>query len=398
MLKGENIICVASSSWDAMWVNSQHLMYRLGRDNNVLYLNNTGLRVPSVNRTDIAKVLERIRLWLKGVSRQGENVFVLSPIIVPFHGSALIRRLNNAILTGSIRRWQRRLGLSDPILWTFLPTGGGLVGRLGEKLSIYHCVDEYTANPGVSSVKIDSIEKDLLARADLVFVTSKRLFEEKRGYNERTHYFGNVANVSHFMRVLEDGDGLPEDLAAIPRPIIGYQGNISSYKTDLSLIEQIARADPGWSVVLVGPVGWGDPGTDVSRLKALGNVHFLGRKDYDQLPRYVKGFDVCIIPFVRNQSTDSSFPMKFFEYLAMGKPIVASNLSSLAPFRENEAICRLAEGPEDFVEKIRATLAETPDDAVRNQRIEFARKNDWEVRIQEIGEVVQKALERDGRP
>jgi hypothetical protein len=296
-----------------MWVNSQHLMSRLARANRVLYVNNTGLRLPGASSADLEKIAKRLRLFVRGPRMVQDNLWVLSPIIVPYYKSAAVRRLNTRFLSWHVRRCLRSYGMDNPVLWVFLPTGVDLVGRLGESAVIYHCVDEYSRNPGVPTSEIQAMDRDLCRRADVVFTTSRGLFEEKRPLNERTRYVPNVANADHFAKALEDGRKTPADLAAIPRPVIGYAGNIASYKVDLPLLEKVATARPDWSFVLVGPVGWGDPNTNVKPLQALANVHFLDRKTYDELPAYVRGFDVCLIPFVKSPVTDSCFPMKFFE-------------------------------------------------------------------------------------
>lgn len=394
MLKGQNIICIASSSWDAMWVNSQHLMDRLAEHNRVLYVNNTGLRPPGKSMADLRKIGNRLVGFFSGKMMAKKNLFILSPIIIPFHNYHLVRWLNGLILSVYLRFYCWWLGFSKPLLWIFLPTGLQLVGRLGESLSIFHCVDKYSQNPGVSAKEIQAMERELCRKADLVLVTSSELYEEKKLLNSRTHYFGNVADIEHFSKVLENGTEPPSDIAGLKRPIIGYQGNIAGYKVDLELLEQIALKRPEWSLVLIGPVGWGDPNTDVSRLRTLVNVHFLDRKSYEDLPKYVGAFDVCLIPFVVNDVTQNSFPMKFFEYLAAAKPIVSRRLKSLEHLGKDPEICRLAETPEQFLEQIESGLMENQTAEVIAHRLEVARQNDWSVRVEEIGQEVQKALEQ----
>ena len=397
-LTGRDIVCIASSSWDSMWVNSQHLMSRLARANRVLYVNNTGLRMPGPSAADLRKIALRLWNFARGVRPTRENVHVVAPLVVPLHGVPAIERLNGEILARYLRHYLKKLGMKRPILWIFLPTGVGLVGRLDESLVVFHCVDKYSENPGVPAQRVRAMEAELCRRADVVLVTSNSLYEEKRGLNPNTHYFGNVANVAHFARALEGDPAPPADVAGIPRPIVGYQGNVAAYKIDLDLLERLARARPAWSLVLVGPVGWGDPATDVSRLRALPNVHFLDRKDYADLPRYVRAFDVCLIPFVESDSTQNSFPMKFFEYLAAGKPIVSRRLRSLEPLGEDPRICRLAGTPKEFLARIEECLAERQTPASVARRLEVARGNDWERRGEEIGDVVARRLaDREGR-
>jgi len=313
------------------------------------------------------------------------------------HNSPIVRAFNRWALYATLEHYQRELGLDDPILWAFLPTAVSLAGRLDESLLIYHCVDDYSANPGVPTEQIRAMEREILSRAELVFVTSPKLYRDKAGSNPHTNYFGNVANIAHFAAALDETRPVPEPLQGIPRPIIGYQGNISSYKTDLELLAHVARSRPQWSLVLVGPTGWGDPKTDVRSLSGLPNVHLLGRVDYADLPRYVAGFDVALIPFRVSESTQSSFPMKFFEYLALGKPVVSTALDALSEYTADPGLCRVAVDPEQFVARIDEALAEPDAAAQRARRQAVARENDWEARVEQISAIVQRRLQELGR-
>ncbi|RPJ44396.1 MAG: glycosyltransferase family 1 protein, partial [Candidatus Latescibacterota bacterium] len=219
-LKGASIICIASANWDAeLWTNSQHLMSRLARENRVLFVESLGLRRPRARWRDLQRTAGRIRNWSRGVRRPAGNLLVYSPLILPFHNVRWARDLNFWILRTSLSRIAKREKLIRPILWTFLPTSSDLVGHLGESLAIYHCVDEYGANPGVPAAVIHRMEKDLLESADLVFTTSRSLYEGKSRFNPRTHYLPNVADAAHFHRAADAETEVPEELRALRRPV-----------------------------------------------------------------------------------------------------------------------------------------------------------------------------------
>lgn len=390
-LEGANIVCIASANWDAeLWTNSQHLMSRLARKNRVLFVESLGLRRPKARWRDLYRIGDRVRNWSRGIRRVSDNLHVYSPLVIPLYNRPWVRRLNYWILRTSLGRIARTRGFRDPILWTFLPTSSDLVGHLGESLSIYHCVDEYGANPGVPAREIQEMERSLLGKSDLVFTTSKSLYEGKRRYNENTFYLPNVADADHFMKAADPATPVPAAIRDLPRPVIGFVGALSDYKVDFRLLMHVARTRPGWTLAMVGPVWPGTRRDEVEELEALPNVRFFGARPYADLPGYLKGFDVCIIPFAVNETTVNVFPMKFHEYLATGKPVVVTDLPSVAEFREH---CRTPSTPDEFVRAIDESLEEGG--AGAEGRIAVARRNTWEIRLEQVARIIE---ERDRLP
>ncbi len=382
---GADIICLASGNWDAeLWTNSQHLMSRLAKDHRVLFVESLGLRTPGPSRRDVLRVAGRIVNFFRGVRSPRPNLYVHSPLAIPLYRFAWARRFNFYLLRRSLRRIANHLDMKDPILWTFLPTASNLVGHLGERLCIYHCVDEYRANPGVPADTIDQLERDLLRHADYVFTTSQGLYDSKRRYNPNTHYLPNVADYEHFRLARDPATVVPREVERLEGPVIGFVGAVSHYKIDFDLIAHVAEARPDWNLVLIGPVLSGENQGRFDRIAAMPNVHMLGVRPYDTLPGYIKGFDVCMIPFAINATTKNVFPMKFHEYLATGKPVVVIELPSLKDFRD---YCFSARGPDAFVAAIEDALVmpqarpQVPD--------EIAAANTWESRIASIGAIVE---------
>lgn len=384
-LKGADIVCIASANWDAeLWTNSQHIMSRLARRNRVLFVESLGLRTPTARWHDINRIAGRLVNWSRGVQRKGENLHVYSPVVIPLYRVPWVRRLNDWLLRRRLNRIQAKLGFENPVLWTFLPTSRGLVGHLGERLCIYHCVDEYGANPGVPALTIQELERELLAEADLVFTTSKGLYESKRAYNSNTFYLPNVADYDHFRKAADPDTVVPRDLARLPRPVIGFVGAISGYKIDFDLLLRIARSHPEWSVALIGPVWPGDKAPLVRELEELRNVHFMGTRRYADLPGYLKGFDACIIPFELNATTVNVFPMKFHEYMATGKPIVVVDLPSVKEFQE---FCYMASDHDGFVRALEEAISS--DARPGEEALAVAKQNTWEARIEHITDLVR---------
>ena len=392
MIEGMDITCLASAHWDSKSrVNCQHIMSRLAGKNRVLYVEPLSLRMPAGGGRDLGKVLYRLSAWTKAPRKVGAGMTVYAPVMVPAHRYRVVRRLNTAIVGSALRRIQRREGFDAPLLWSFLPTGADLAGRLGERAVIYHCVDNYAANPGADREAVERLERRMLERADLVFATSRSLFEKCSALNGNTVYTPNVADSEHFSKVLSSPLEVPEELEALPPPRVGFVGNLAAYKVDIGMVAEAARRMPRVSFVFIGPVGAGDPATDPGPLLEAGNVALLGEKEYSELPAYLAGMDACMIPFRANETTRDVFPMKFFEYMACGLPVVVTGLPALAEYAD---YCYIAAGPGDFTVKLAAALAED-DPAARRERSALAAANSWPGRMEELS---RRIMEIAGTP
>jgi len=385
-MTGETILILANAEWD--WpnrVNCHHLAARLARDNSVLFVDTVGGRTPAPR--EFGKVARRLRRIAGGVRKIDDGLTVLAPFVIPIYGRASIQRLNTVLLAMQIRRALPKN--TRPILWVFLPALVGLVGRFGEKFVIYHCIDVHAANPNVPARQVREWERQLVERADAVFASSSTLYEDKRALNANTYYLPNVADAGLFAQSRDESLPMPADLQDVSHPIAGFIGNISAYKMDLDLLYTVARTQSDWSFAFVGPVGRGDPSTDISKLQSLRNVHFLGEKPYAQMPRYVKAFDVCLIPFNQNESTRGTLPMKFFEYLAAGKPVIATDLPALGEFRDSYYPVHDAA---EFAAALRVALSE---DATRaDARVALASQYTWDARMIEIDQIIDGLLAR----
>jgi hypothetical protein len=384
ILKEQNIICLASAMWSDNWVNAQHIMSRLAETNRVLYIETTGLRAPSTKKGDFNKIIHRLRSVLKGAQKIHTNLYVVPPLTFPLYHKAFIKKFNDFILYLQLKWLTRKLNLENPILWIFLPTGEGLIGKFNEKLSIYYCVDEYSANPGVSKETIISMENNLLQKVDLVVTISPKLYQNKRERNPNTYYLPNVADVEMFTKARNCSE-TPEDIAKISKPIIGYIGNISNYKVNISILINLAKKNPQWSIVLIGPIGHGDPSTDITSLLKVSNIYLLGSKPYNSLPFYLAAFDVAIIPFHENEYTLSSYPLKFHEYLAAGKKIVTPPLPA---FQDYHNIVYFAKTSDEFIDRIKIALKKEITSKEWDCRNEILEAHSWKKRIEDLSTLI----------
>jgi glycosyltransferase involved in cell wall biosynthesis len=378
-IEGQDIVCLGFGEWDAeLWTNQQHLMSRLARRNRVLFLESLGLRQPRLAGRDLRRMARRVERAAAG-ARAVDGLHVLSPLVIPIHGRRRLRTLNAGLLRAQVGRAAHSLGFERPLLWSYVPQADWLVDTLEPSAIVYHCVDDIAAQKGVAAAPFREAEAHFAARADLVLASAPALAERMRTLNERVFYAPNVADTDRFATALEVGPTDPA-IAALPGPRIVFTGAVVATKLDLELLAGVARARPDWSIALVGPVGAGDPRTDISALERLPNVHLLGARPYVALPEVLRGADVALVPYAINDLTRSVFPMKVYEYLAAGLPVVTTPLPALA---EITGVVVAADAPATVAAVERALAEDGP--AARRARSAAVRENSWDARLEEIG-------------
>jgi glycosyltransferase involved in cell wall biosynthesis len=383
---GRDVVCVGFNDWDnEVWTNQHHLMSRLAAaGSQVLFIESLGLRQPRLgSRRDTSRLARRLR---RGLSRPriSGGVTVLSPLVLPLHSLARARALNAWILRRSVSRTAHRMGLNHPVLWGYVPQAEVLLDVLDPALVVYHCVDDIAAQQGIDGPSFAEAERRFAARADLVIASAPTLATRLRELSENVLYAPNVADTARFAEALEPG---PVDarLAALPEPRMVFVGAINARKLDFELLLGLASARPNWTIALVGPVGLGDPGVDTSALDAQHNVHLLGPRAHDALPAVLRGAAAGLIPYRRSRLTESIFPMKVYEYLAAGVPVVATSLQALEGLEDVVSV----EGVDEMVGALERILAE---DSLsrRRERSAAARVHSWDSRLAEIGAMLAR--------
>ncbi|HYY59226.1 MAG TPA: hypothetical protein VE842_17990, partial [Pyrinomonadaceae bacterium] len=250
VLHGRDHICF-SHDWSGDPLSKTHLMRALSRDNRVLWVNSIGYRTPTASKADISRAFKKLAAAAGPITEPEPNLFVLNPLAIPAYGRPRIRDLNRRLLRFQVRRAMRRLGFTRPINWVFNPAAAVIAGELGEELLIYYCVDEYTAFSGVSSQSLAELEEGLLRRADLVIVSADLLYQSKARVNPHTYLVRHGVDYRHFRRALDADVVVPEEIARLPRPVIGFFGLIADW-VDLDLMAHVAKSFPEGSLVLVG--------------------------------------------------------------------------------------------------------------------------------------------------
>jgi glycosyltransferase involved in cell wall biosynthesis len=330
-----DIVLLSTADWDhPAWTNKQHVAVELARSGRrVLYVDSLGLRPPALSGRDLRRMLRRVGLALRPPRQVRPGLWVWSPLRLPGQGRPGIRRLNRAALALGLRLACRYAGLRPDVLWTYSPLTCELLHVRRFARTVYHAVDEVAAQPGMPAALIRRAEHRLARVADLVFVTAPALQRRLTEAGARRCVLTpNVADPDHFAAALDPGTRPPEDIAGLPGPRIGFVGALSPYKVDVGLLAAVAGLRPHYTFVLIGQVGEGQPGADVAALRGLPNVHLLGPRPYAALPGCLAGIDVAILPAPANDYTAAMFPMKFFEYLAAGRPVVATPLPALQAF------------------------------------------------------------------
>jgi glycosyltransferase involved in cell wall biosynthesis len=333
-------ILFATADWDEpYWTNKQHTaraLVKLGW--RVLYIESVGMRSPRANSSrDWKRLYIRLRKGLvnlfAGAKEREPNLWVLSPLAVPAaHNRPWVGKLNRLLLRTGIQRHIARHKFITPLIWTYHPFIFQAIDGLKRGPLLYHCVDDLSTVPGVDAPSFKQAEDYLLTQCDNVYATTQTLTDRCLQINPTTVFLPNVVDVEHFCQALGNGE-IPEDLACIPEPRLVYHGVLSDFKMDFDLIYEAACLRPKWHWIFIGGEREGQRSDKIIRLKNLPNVHFLGYKPYTILPDYLRGMQVGLLPSLLNEYTRSMFPMKYFEYLSAGLPVVSTSLDFIRSYR-----------------------------------------------------------------
>lgn len=368
------VVVYFGNDWSAEnRTSSHHVASCLSRHMPVHYIECPGLRAPKGTGRDMRRLWAKVRLALGRGTRVHPQLTVHTLIQVPLHRFAAVRAFNRLLLRALVRRILRREGIEQPLAWFTIPHLGAVLGRIGESASVYYCIDDYASLPDVDAAAVRAMDADMTRRADVVFVASETLLASKRALNRNTHLSPHGVDVEHFARAADMTLSVPDELAGVRRPIVGFFGLIERW-IDLDLVRTLAAARPHWTFVMIGRVAV--PDADVPRLP---NLLFLGRRPYDALPDYGRAFDAAIIPYRPTMQVQHANPLKLREYLAMGKPIVAVSTPEIEKFGD---VVRIGRSAEEFLRHLDEAIANGTDaDAVR-ARIARVAPSTWEARTE----------------
>lgn len=393
MIEGESIICFAGEDWWYHHPHSKnHLMRRFARaGNRVMFVNSISMGLPSLTSADLfAKIRRKLRSYARFVRRAEDGVIVVSPPLIPSFSNRFVRALNRWLLVAQIRALMILFGFREPVLWIAIPSAREVVGRLQERLVVYQVSDKYEANRmdhATGRQIIADMHGELLDRADLVYFSGRKLYEEGVQSSKiaaKSRLLEQAVDFDHFASA-ENYDGpAPADISEVPEPRLGYFGAIESWLIDQELITHVSRKRPDWHWVLIG--------LKSSRLgvEDLSNVHYLGARPYSELPRYAAQFQMCVLPWVTdNEFVSYGSAIKVREYMATGKPVL---ITPLYEYERLDGILRIARDYDDFIAKAEDGLLRDGE-ADRRARQEAVRSSTWDARAEEVSREIGALLQ-----
>jgi glycosyltransferase involved in cell wall biosynthesis len=359
-------------------------MTRLANDYRVLFVNSLGMRVPSLRRDPYAikKIIRKFRSISRFLKKVKDGMYVLSPLSLPLFGTNVGRKLNAFVVSLQVKLVATLLGFRRPIIYVGCPPALEVIKKFRREYLIYGCTDIFEEMPEVDKSYISSLDDELTRVADLVLYVTEALWKQGLNKNKNSLYVGHGVDFDMFANV-GNSNYTPEDIAQIPRPVIGFFGDICEKTSDMALLEFVAETLPDMSLVLVGSVS-----SDVSRLKQFGNVYFLGKKPYRQIPFYGKEFDVAIMPWNRNRWIEFCSPVKLKEYLALGKPVVSVYYPEIKPYAD---IVYVAKDYDGFISCIHRAVQERDPNRAEERR-KRVQNETWDNKVEHIKAVIEEGL------
>ena len=355
--------------------------------NRVIFVNSISMGLPALSDKNLLpRVGRKLRSYAKLARTTDEGITVVSPAVLPFHGSRLARAANRRLLSAQVGALARRRGLRRPILWIAIPTAVEAVGRLDESLVVYQVSDKYDANPmdhATDPEAIKRLHERAIEAADLIFYSGRKLLAEAARGRERSHLLEQAVDFEHWSRVSSGRLEVAAEVARIPRPRLGYFGAIEPWLVDQELVRRAARERPDWHWVFIGNKSRG------LEIEDLPNAHFIPPVAYADLPRYAAGFDVCVLPWETERAfTSYGSAIKVREYLATGKPVVISPLPEYEPMSD---VLRIARTRDDFFRLVEDALAETGGERASERQRSVARGT-WRARAEWASDLIEDAL------
>ena len=388
MITGQDIVIISSTGWKHVWEGNHEIATRLAQaGNRVFYIEHMGFRGPSLRK--LTRALGYPVRWLKRARSLGadaaiEGLYVCTPLVLPPFGSRMQCWINRVLLVPMVARACRRLGLRDPVILNYLPTDSAsdLIDLMRSDLKALISLHVTAYEEIVKDVRrLRASEIPLLRGSDLVLTQGPVIARWCRQFNGNVHEMTHGVDMESFPLT---GDAHPE-IAALKRPVIGYVGGMHD-ALDYDLVNAMTALRPEWHWVFVG-LQRGGP-----MIQQRANVHMPGWIPHGELHRYVRAFDVCIIPYVESAASDHVFPTKLYEYLAAGRPVVSTRMPLvIAIQREHPVFVTAPAAAPLFLEAVESAMLQNSEADARDRRA-LAALNDWELRIETLSSFIELAI------
>ena len=364
--------------WDWVWQRPQQFLSRLSEHHKILFVETVGpdpnLAAPYARfrNADGFPNITLLRLQFP-TGQWGDGEFV----------DRERRRLVQQALKSELVAGQ----FENPVQWFYDPMAvTAFGGQMNESATVYDCMDELSKFKGAPPAIVER-EQQLLALADVVFTGGRKMFESKSRFNDNCHFYGCGVDVAHFGKAREQSTPLPADVAQLQKPILGYFGVVDE-RMDYELVAKLADANPKWSVVIIGPAIKVDP----AQFPQRPNLHWLGGREYKELPAYCKAFDVCLMPFAMNEHTEFINPTKSLEYMATGHVVVSSAVPDV--ISNFGSVVKVTQSHGEFIELCRQAAVE-PDQKAIERGMKMASENSWESIVNKLEGHIRDVLVRN---
>ena len=368
----DGVVCFGSQDW---WYHNRghidmQLMRRFASRATTVYVNSIVMTKPGVRRTNdfVTRLVRKAKSIFTGLKPTDVGFWAYSPFSMPVHHVHWLRPLNRGGLSMQMRFVCRKLKVRNPIVWVACPAACDVALKMRKAKLVYQRTDRFEEFPNVDPDVIKRYDTTMKEAADLTLFVNAPLYEEEQHECRRAMYLDHGVDYDLFAGASED-PMVPEDIAGIAKPIIGFHGAFGKHTTDFVLIKKVAELLPDYSFVFVGPIV-----PECDALREQENILMLGQRDYSQIPHYSKCFDVTIMPWCQNRWIEACNPIKLKEYLALGKPTVSTPFPELQKYGD---VTYQATTPEAFAEAIRLALAEDDAERVRCRR-KAVEKASWD--------------------
>lgn len=387
-IDNESILIMSTQDWSDLWTRKQRFALQFARQGNkVLYIESQFHWLSYIKQ--FKRHWRRLYLFLLGPREVEKNLYVYTPpLLLPaFQILPTLAIINNWILSFFLKTALKKLSITRPIFWTYTHFNKPLVKKLNCKKALYECVDDYAGAKGlIKASVVRQQEKETLRTVSATIVTADTLKPLMTPHNDNVHIINNAANQRHFNRAVSATLPEPDDIKQIPHPRLVFLGMVQ-YWVDQHLLLSIATTHPDWHIVIVGPVA-----VDISEIEQLPNIHFVGRKPYDDLPAYMAHCDIALNPYKVDDVAKGCSPLKLYEYLAAGLPVVSTEMPEARKF---ESVVKVARTYREYITHIEHLLGldSSAKKSLQSEAVTISQQHSWEHRFLQAESVLKETLQ-----